>query len=444
MLFPPAERTSRILSIGIPIMGAMISNVLLGLVDTAMVGQLGDAALGAVGLSSFASNIYLGLLQGFSIAVQATVSRRRGQNRLDECGLYLRGALVAIAIFGPASALLLYFAIPVIFPLINPDPLVVSTGIDYIRWLILQSTFVGFIAANTGFWNGLGRPRVYLPTMVTMHITNVLLNYVFIFGRFGMPEMGAEGAGFATFLASLAGAVMFLRLGLKHGQPYGYKGGIPGLTEVRNVARLAVPAGMQQLLDTLALTTTYSIVGIIGTRELACYSVLINFINLVGLPAWGLGAAGATLVGHALGERDAVGASRWAWDTIRLGVSAMAILGVPFWLFPDPLLSLWITDPETRELAIIPTRILGVMIMFNGVGYMLANMLNGAGDVKRVTWINFATQWFILVPGAWLIGPELGYGLIGVWSLHQFGYRAGPSLIFSWFWRQGAWARVNV
>ena len=437
-------RTKEVLTIGLPIIGGMVSNVLLGLIDTAMVGTLGNAALGAVGLSSFAAFIYLGMVYGFSIAVQATVSRRRGEKRESECGVPLQGALVAIIVAAPLCSAVLYFAIPSIFPLINSDPEVIALGTDYIRWLILQAVFVGFIAANTGFWNGLGRSRVYVPSLVLMHLSNILFNYMFIFGHFGAPELGAEGAGLATALSSVVGTCLFLRLGLKFGRPYGFLVSKPTITEIRTILRLAIPAGLQQVFDTAALTATYSIVGLVGTRELACYAVLINFIGLVGLPAWGLGTAGVTLIGHALGERNIEEASRWAWDVIKIGIAGMLILGMPFWMFPDAILSIWIHDPETRELGILPTRILGIMIAFNGIGYMMATFLNGAGDVKRVTWINLVTQWFVLVPGAFIFGPLLGFGLLGIWSLHQFGYRAGNSIIFALIWRRGGWTKIMI
>ncbi|MFT5692799.1 MAG: MATE family multidrug resistance protein [Oceanicoccus sp.] len=438
------DRARRISFIGLPIMGGMVSGVILGLVDSAMVSTLGNAALGAVGFSTFASFIYLGLFYGFSIAVQAFVSRRMGENLPESCGISLSAALISIGLSAPLLSGMLYFLIPHIFPLINSDPEVVEIGIAYIRWLILQAVFVGFIAAMTGFWNGVGLSRIYLPSLIAMHVINVLLNYVFIFGKFGAPEMGAEGAGFATALASVFGTLLFFRLGFLHGKPYGFLKFVPDFTEIKKMLRLAIPAGMQQLLDTLALTTTYSIVGMVGTMELACYSVLINFINLVGLPAWGLGAAGATLVGRALGEKNIPEAAAWAWDVIKLGVVGMFILGAPFWLFPEQILSLWIHDATTRELAIWPTRILGLMIGFNGVGYMLATMLNGAGDVKKVTLVNLITQWCLLVPGAYFMGPVFGYGLIGIWMLHQFAYRAGHVFIFAYFWRRGDWSKIII
>ena len=438
------NRARQISVIGLPIIGGMVSNVLLGLIDIAMVSTLGNAALGAVGLSSFAAFIYLGLFYGFSIAVQATVSRRKGEGRPEACGPYLSGALLVIVVSAPVLSTLLYFLAPYLLPLVNNDPEVISLGTDYIRWLILQAVFVGFIAANTGFWNGIGLSRIYVPSLITMHISNVVFNYLFIFGKFGAPQMGAEGAGFATALASVVGSGLFLYLGIRHGKPFGYLQRLPRISETVNILRLAIPAGFQQLLDTLALTITYSIVGKVGTMELACYSVLINFINLVGLPAWGLGTAGATLVGQSLGQKNIPEATAWAWDVIKIGVLGMFVLGIPFWLMPEQVLSIWIHDEATRDLAILPTRILGLMIAFNGIGYMLAMMLNGAGDVKKVTWVNLVTQWGLLVPGAYLLGPTMGFGLIGIWCLHQFGYRAGHVLIFAYFWRRGDWSRITI
>ncbi len=437
-------RARHLLKIGLPIMGGMISGALLGLVDTAMVGSLGNAALGAVGLSSFASFIFLGLFFGFSIAVQALSARRTGEGALHQSARPLHAALIIIGLVAPLLSALLYIAIPWLFPLMNDDPEVIRIGIDYIRWLILQAVFAGFIAACTGFWNGIGESRIYFTSLLAMHAANILFNYIFIFGHFGAPVMGAEGAGFATFLANVLGAALFAWLGFRHGRPYGFTRFETGIGEVRRVLRLAIPAGLQQVLDVAALTVTYSIVGRVGTAELACYSVLINLVNFVGLPAWGLGTAGATLVGQALGRRDVADARQWGRETVRVGIIAMGVIGVPFWVAPELLLSIWIHDPATAELAIWPTRILGAMIALNGIGYMLAMLLNGAGDVKKVTWINLVTQWLILVPGVWLAGPVLGLGLLGMWLVHQLPFRFGHVFIFGWFWKRGGWARISI
>jgi putative MATE family efflux protein len=425
-------------------MGGMVSSVVIGLVDTAMVGVLGNVAIAAVGISSFTAYIYLGVFWGLSIAVQATASRRKGEGKPEECGTYLNAGLVIIMSLAPVSSAILYYLVPSFYPLLSADSELVATGIPYLRWLIVQAPFVGAISAFNGFWNAIDLSRIYMRAMISMHALNILFNYMFIFGNLGAPEMGVEGAGVGTALSSVVGAILYLGLGLRYGVDYGFLKEMPGIAELKSVGRLAVPAALQQLMDSAALTLMYRIVGMTGTMELAAYSVLINFINLVGLPAWGLGTAGATLVGQALGRSDADDAAQWAWDVVKVGVVCMGLLGVPFWLMPEVILGFWIHDTQTLALAILPCRILGIMIMFNGLGYMFASMLNGAGDVRRVTYTNFYSQWLWLLPGAYLIGPHAGYGLLGIWCMHQFGYRALQSLVFAYFWQMKKWSRIRV
>ena len=437
-------RAGRILAIGIPILGGMGSSALLSLVDAAMVGWLGSAELAAVGLGSFASWIYLGFFQGLTIAVQALVSRRVGQGRIGEAGASLNAALLLLVAVAPASAAILWVATPSLFALLNDDPAVLAAGVPYLRWVIAQSLFMGAIYAFNGFWNGIGRSRMYIAPLVVMHVTNAALAYVLIFGHLGLPAMGTEGAGLATALASVVGCALYLVLAHRHARSLGFMRARPTRDEFGAVVRLAVPGGLQQLFDTLALTLMYRIVGSIGTVELAAYAVLINLVGLVGLPAFALGSAGAALVGQALGRGNIDDAARWAWDVMRVGAMGLALIGVPFWLAPDLLLSIWLHEESAVDVARTPMRILGAMIVFNGVGYMLAAMLNGAGDVRRVTWVNLITQWLWLLPGAWLLGPVLGGGLLGVWCMHQFGFRALQSLIYVLIWRTRRWAHVQL
>ena len=435
----------RILGLGLPIFGGMASGALLTLVDTALVGQLGYRELAAVGLGSMAAWIYLGFFAGFTVAVQAIVSRRVGEGAPPErYAVGLNAALLLIAIAAPASAALLWWATPWLFALLNDDPEVLRHGVPYLRWLIAQAPFMGAVYAFNGFWNGISRSYLYVPALVSMHVVNVVLAYGLIFGNLGLPALGAEGAGIATFCASAFGFAVYCGIGGWHGRGFGFLRARPSREDFATVLRLAVPVGLQQLLDTLALTLMYRIVGLIGTVELAAYAVLINIVGFVGLPAFALGTAGATLVGESLGRGDIEAAARWARQVLQVGSLALALLGVPFWLAPDLVLSLFLQDAAALDAARTPMRILGAMIVVNGVGYMLAAMLNGAGDVRRVTWVNMLTQWLWLLPGAYLFGPALGFGLLGVWCMHQFGFRALQSGIYVLLWRQRGWARLRI
>ena len=438
------QRVRRILGLGLPIMAGSSTWVILGLADMIFVGFFGTAALGAVGLGAFISQIFLSLFWGVSIAVQATVARRKGEGRTDDLAAQPNTAIVLVLIVAPLPTIVLYLLAPTIFGLMNSDPEVLAHGIDYLGWLVLSATFVGVSSAFSGFWNAIDRPTLFMRVVLFTTLMNVPLNYVFMFGLLGVPAFGVEGAGIGTFAASvLAFAYNFL-LGFKHARGYGFLRVRPSLAQARVLLRLAIPGGMQQVLEMFALTLMYRIVGTIGTLELASYTVLVNLIGAVGLPAWGLGTAGATLVGQALGKRDKDDAARWAWDVIKVGCATIAVLGAPLWIAPELVLSAFIHDAETIEMARLPCRILGLMIVINAVGYMLASMLNGAGDVKRVMYVNLAMQYFVLLPGAYLGGSVLGFGLLGIWIVHQFAFRGGQSVIFAMMWRAGRWSRIAI
>ncbi|MEM8769303.1 MAG: MATE family efflux transporter, partial [Pseudomonadota bacterium] len=249
------------------------------------------------------------------------------------------------------------------------------------------------------------------------------------------------GAGMGTFVASVVGAIYQFVLGARHA-PGCLRG--PVRPHLGVVARLMVPAGMQQFMDNLALTLMFRIVAFVGTVEVAAYSVLVNMVSAASMPAWGLGLAGATLVGQAMGAKEMDDANRWAWDVVKIGTLAMIALGMPFWAFPEIILGVFIREPDALAAAVTPCRILGVMIGINGLGYLFASLLNGAGDVKRVMYVNLATQYLVLLPGAYLFGVQLGYGLLGIWLTHQLAFRALNSLILTTLWRQKRWQKVEL
>lgn len=442
-MLPKADRIRRILTLGLPIMGGMSTHVILGVVDMVFVGFLGTAAIGAVGLASFFSYVYLGFFWGGSVAVQATVSRLQGEGQDEQTAEYLNAAILLVLLAAPVSSLLLVLAAPWLLPLMNDDPSVLEHGIPYLQWLIASGTFVGLNAAFGGFWNATDRSKIYMRVVVVTGVVNIPLNYIFIFGPLGLPAYGVTGAGIGTTVASALGTLYYFYLGFRHGRQNGFLRRMPGLTQLTTLIRLAVPSGSQQVIESLTLSLMYKIVGLIGTAQLAVFAVLMNLINTVGLPAWGLGVAGATLVGQALGRDDKSDASAWAWDVIKVGMAAMALLGMPLWLLSDSILAIFIHDPAVRIAGLWPCRILGIMIIFNGIGYMLSAMLNGAGDVKRVMYVNIFTQYALLLPGAYLLGPYLGFGLIGVWLMHQFGFRAVQTGIFMLMWRRKRWAYIR-
>ena len=196
------ERLNRILGLSLPIIGAMISQNVLNLVDTAMVGTLGNAALAAVGLGGFALFMFQALILGISTGVQATSSRRKGEGRFDRLAVPLNAALLIVLLAAPVLSAFWYFLTPYIYPYLIADPEVIEQGVPYLQVRTLAIIFVGMNYSFRGYWNAVDHARLYMSTLVVMHGLNIFLNYVLIFGHFGAPALGVYGASVITALTA--------------------------------------------------------------------------------------------------------------------------------------------------------------------------------------------------------------------------------------------------
>lgn len=443
MIIPPKDRRRRILGLALPIIGGMASQNVLNLVDTAMVGTLGAAALAAVGIASFANFMATAFITGLSAGVQAMAARRMGEGNADRAAGPLNGGLVlAAALAVPWSVLLIVFA-DRWFPLLTSDPAVAEAGIPYLRARLVAMAAVGCNFAFRGFWNATDRPLMYMRTIMTMHAVNIALNWVFIFGNLGAPRLGATGAGVASACAMVLGTVLYTLLGIRHARPQGFLACFPDWQTIRGMLRLSVPAGVQQFFFAAGMTALFWILGRVGTDALAASNVLTQLLLVAILPGLGFGLAAASLVGQALGRGDAADARRWGWDVATLAMTVVAGIALVGVLAPDLLLRPFLHDPDLVDLARWPLRLLGLTIAFDTVGLVLLNALLGAGYNRVVMAVSIGLQWGAFLPAAYLIGPVLGWGMLGVWVAHIV-YRLIQTASFGFIWSSGSWADVQV
>lgn len=219
--------------------------------------------------------------------------------------------------------------------------------------------------------------------------------------------------------------------------------GVPSRERLLTMLRVAAPAGFQQFTFAAGMTMLFYIVGQIGTAELAAANVLINVMLVTILPSIAFGLAAATLVGQALGAGDISEASAWGWRVSRLAVVVVSLIAMPAMLFPEAVLGIFLHDAETALLAKVPLQLAAFVATFDAMGSVLMNAELGAGNSARIMKISLIAQWGVFLPIAWLVGPQLGFGLLGVWVVNGL-YRAGTTTVYALSWRSGAWARVRV
>lgn len=437
------SRTRTILTLALPVIGGMVSQNVLNLVDTAMVGSLGSAALGAVGMASFATFMSQAFIMALETGVQAIAARRLGEGRAGEVAVPLNGGLLLALVLGLPIAGLMWLLSPVIFALLSDDPEVVALGIPYWQSRIFSLVAVGMNFCFRGYWNGINRSGLYLLTLLVMHAVNIFLNYVLIYGKLGAPALGTTGAGIGTTISLWVGTFVYIYFGRRYASDAGFLRGLPDAATLRGMLRLSLPSGIQQLFFAAGLTALSFIVGKVGTHELGAVNVLLNVTMVALLPGLGFGIVAASQVGQALGRKDPDDARRWGWDVTRVGAVTLALLGLPMFLFPEPILRVFIDDPAALEVARLPLRLSGGLIAIEGVAAVLTNALIGAGDTRRIMFLSVGAQWLLFLPVAYLVGPTLGHGLLGVWIAY-LAYRALLAALVAAMWAGGRWVGIRV
>lgn len=438
----PGERT-RILGLAIPIIGAMLSQNILSLVDTAMVGNLGDVALAAVGLGGFATLMSVALFMGFSSSVQAISSRRVGEGRSNETAHPLNGAILLSLIAGIPAAYFLYKVAPWLMGALNSDPSVIAHAIPYYKIRVLGVVAIGINLAFSGFWNGTDRSRVYMSTLWFIHGCNIFLNYIFIFGKFGLPALGATGAALGTTLSLYLGSLVFMILGWKNARCNGFLDGLPDRATLCGLIKLLLPGGLQQFFFWAGMTALNIIVGMLGTAELAATGVLINLVLTTMLIQVGFGLAAGTLAGQSLGAQRVDEARTWVEVVVRLSLAITLPLMFLVLAFPSLVLSTFIHDPHTLALAANPLRLIALGFGVDCFGVVYLNSLQGVGDQKTVMMVLAGCQWLVFLPLAFLTGPILGLGLSGVWAAYLL-YRTIQAYFLHQRWCGQEWSRITI
>ena len=424
----------------------MASQNVLNLADAAMVGRLGTASVAAVGLGSTMNWQCQAALQGVSSGVQAMAARRVGEGRLDEVASPLNAALILVCAMGVPMAILAFANAEALVPLYTSDASVVANAVPYLRARLLAVPAVGMNFAFRGFWNAIQQPQVYMNTLIVMHTLNVTLSLILTFvgvPQLGIPPLGALGAGLGTSFSLWCGTAMYVYQGIKRASKYGFLQTRPTMTDLKVLATQAAPTSVTNLLYASGMMTLYSIVGRIGTTEVAAVNVLINLMLFLVLPCMGMGLAAGALSGRALGRGDVEDAKQWPWDVAKITAALMSVVGIILAAFPRVVLAIFLNDPHAVDIATTPLRMTGLTVCGDAMSLTMQNALLGVGDAKRVALVSILSQWAVFLPSAYLAVVVFNQNLTVVWALYV-SYRFVQGLVYANIWRSGAWSKIRL
>lgn len=421
---------------------AALSTNLMTFVDTLMVGQLGDAALGGVGIGGQLFFLLLSIALGLTAGVQAMVARRVGEERLGLTGKVLNAGILLGLIVGLFLMALGYLLTPIVFGVINDDPLVIEQGLTYLFTRLPSLLLMSLTLTFRSYWVGVSLAKWSMVSIITLSVANVLFNYMLIFGNFGAPRMEVAGAGLGSTLAVMVGLLVNVGFALKFALKNGFLQGLPETKHIKTIVKVAYPESIRQTLFSVGVVLLYVLVGQIGTKELAAFHVVISICLIAYMPHIGIGGAATTLVGEALGRKDAQDAKAWGWQVSNVGLIMLTGLGLAVALFPQAILGLFFVDESTLTLAIIPLQLAVFAHMLDGYGKILGAALVGAGATKIAMQLTLLPQYLVLL-SLLTISVLLGYGLSEAMAIF-LGSTAISALLFAYVWQREKWSSIEL
>lgn len=406
------------LALALPIMAGMVSQMLMGLADTIMIGHVGVVPLAASSIVNAVAHLPLVFGMGLLSSIAVLTAQAYGARKPDDAGEILRHGLVVSAIMGLLAALSMVALHPFLHQLGQPPEVVAEAG----NYLLLfgASMFPAMVAHGCKqFAEALKHPWAPTVVMLGSVLLNVLLNWILIFGHWGAPAMGLDGAGWATVIARVVMALVLLVYVLRSPklrayQPARWRAAWSGL-RFQNLLRLGWPVAGQHFCEVSAFAFAVVMMGWISADAMAAHQIAITCAALTFMFVLGLGAATCIRVGHAFGAGQFARMRRIGLGAVALAAGIMAVFGVMFVVAGRPIAHLFITSPAVVDLAAQLLIVAAIFQIADGVQVTSISALRGLSDVRVPALIAVLAYWVLAVPLGLLLGFPAKWGAIGIW-----------------------------
>lgn len=406
------------LALALPIMAGMVSQMLMGMADTIMVGRVGVVPLAASSFVNAVAHLPLVFGLGLLSSIAVLTSQAYGARKPDEAGETLRHGLIVSVIMGLLAMLSMFALHPFLDRLGQPPEVVVAAD----KYLLLfgVSLFPALVAHGCKqFAEALKHPWAATFVMLGGVLLNVFLNWILIYGNLGAPAMGLEGAGWATviarFMMMLVLLIYVLRApALSAFQPARWRTALSRERFARLI-HLGWPVAGQHFFEVSAFAFAAIMMGWIGADAIAAHQIAITCAALSFMFALGLGMAACIRVGHAYGAGQFVRMRRIGFGAIGLAAGFMAAFGLVFVLGGQPIAGLFIETPSVVHLTAQLLIVAAVFQIADGVQVTSISALRGLGDVRAPAVIAIVAYWVLALPIGALLAFRGHLGAVGLW-----------------------------
>jgi multidrug resistance protein, MATE family len=413
---PKRGELRSLLRLALPIALVQVGIMMMGVVDTIMIGHLSGAALASVAIGNmyfFATAIWC---MGVLMALDPLISQAVGAGDHPAIARAMqRAILIAIALTVVISVWLL----PAGFVLgLLRQPAEVIPGATVFTRIMIPGALP--LLVFTVLRQSLQSMTVIRPivwSIIVGNAVNAFLNWLLVFGNLGFPALGIEGSAWSTSISRWIMCLIVIAGSWSRLRPYllQWRSDTFDLEAIGRMLRIGIPIGFHHVLEYGAFAGVMVFMGMLGTVQLASHQVAINLASLTFMVPMGVAQAVSVLVGQAVGRGDANAARRAAGAATYCGVGFMVIAALIFLLIPDLLASLYTIDPAVLALSIALIRIAGVFQIFDGMQVVATGILRGVGDTRVPMMVGLLGFWLIGMPISIGLGLNADLGARGLW-----------------------------
>ncbi len=412
------------LALAVPMIIGQLGQMLMPLIDAAMVGHLGVTPLAAVAFGNLV--VWIPMIAGFGIcvAVHVLVASAHAVDDQEEAGEVLRHGLGLAFVYGLVCSIFLTWALGWLDLIPRMEPEVVAAAKPFIAWIGWSIISVLCYTAVKNYCEARNRPWLPLVVLSGGIVLNVLLNLILIYGYCGAPAMGVAGAGLATFLSRLAVLIVLFVLvqrdpGLRAQWPRGFFSRLAG-ERVRRMFALGGPSAGQILFEVGVFNFVTLMAGMLGKIVLDAHQIALNIAAVAFMVPLGLSQATGIRVSQAVGMKKLSEARRIGWESLVCSTVFMAVYAVGILLTRQELPKIFLRGdaPGAAEALALSSRLLlwaVAFAVFDGAQIVSLGILRGLRDVRVPTAISFAGYWLVAAPLAWYLGMAKGWGGPGLW-----------------------------
>ncbi|MFV8341387.1 MATE family efflux transporter [Flavobacterium sp. XS2P39] len=437
-----------VILLAIPMVLEMLMESVFALVDLYFVGHLEHSsyAIQAVGLTESVITIVYSIAIGISMAATAVVARRIGEKDPVAAAKSGMQAIIIAVISNTVISIFGFIYAKNILLLMGATAEAAEYGVNFTRIMVGGSLSIMLLFLINGIFRGAGNAAIAMKSLWLANICNIILCPILINGFGPIPAFGLMGAAMATTTGRSIGVLyqvyyLFNGRGILKIIPSYF---IPDPEQIKALVKIAAPGVLQFVIASCSWIFLAQLVATTGgDHGSAGYQTALRIMMFFILPAWGLSNAAATLVGQNLGAKQIARAEKSVFTTAKYNVIFMAIITVITLAFSSSLISFFTNDIIVQKIAVEALQTMCLGYVFYGIGMVLINTFNGAGDTWTPTMINFFGFWLLQIPLAYLLSKYYKMGPTGVFMAIPIAETA-ITLTSIILYRRGKWKRIEV